>query len=48
MIYLYAGLGVVMLSGIMAIFEVGLKTGQSLLPMPNDTYVGGEEKDMYG
>ena len=32
MVYLYAGLGVVMLSGIMAIFEMGLAlTGQTLL-----------------
>lgn len=32
MVYLYAGLGVAMLSGIMAIFEMGLAvTGQSLL-----------------
>ena len=39
MVYLYAGLGVVMLSGIMAIFEMGLSlTGQSLLPMPVNTY----------
>ena len=46
MVYLYAGLGVVMLSGIMAIFEMGLSlTGQSLLPMPNDTYVGSPEKE---
>ena len=32
MVYLYAGLGIAMLSGIMAIFEMGLAvTGQSLL-----------------
>ncbi|WP_226424538.1 hypothetical protein [Synechococcus sp. MU1617] len=37
--YLYAGMGVVMLTGIMAIFEMGLSlTGQSLLPMPVDSY----------
>ena len=39
MVYLYAGLGMVMLSGIMAIFEMGLSlTGQSLLPTPADKY----------
>ena len=39
MVYLYAGMGVVMLTGIMAIFEMGLSlTGQSLLPMPDDSY----------
>ena len=39
MVYLYAGLGMVMLSGIMAIFEMGLSlTGQSLLPTPADPY----------
>ena len=39
MVYLYAGLGVMMLSGIMAIFEMGLAvTGQSLLRSPEDVY----------
>ena len=39
MVYLYAGMGVVMLTGIMAIFEMGLSlTGQSLLPTPPDPY----------
>ena len=39
MVYLYAGLGVVMLSGIMAIFEMGLSLmGQSMLPSPVDKY----------
>ena len=39
MVYLYAGLGVVMLSGIMAIFEMGLSLmGQSMLPTPPDVY----------
>ena len=39
MVYLYAGMGVVMLTGIMAIFEMGLSlTGQSLLPTPADPY----------
>ena len=42
MVYLYAGLGMVMLSGIMAIFEMGLSlTGQSLLPIPADPYFAG-------
>lgn len=45
MVYLYAGMGVVMLTGIMAIFEMGLSlTGQSLLPMPPDPYVGSGEQ----
>ena len=45
MVYLYAGLGAVMLSGIMAIFEMGLSlTGQSLLPTPVDTYIGSSEQ----
>ena len=40
MVYLYAGMGVVMLTGIMAIFEMGLSLmGQSLLPIPADPYV---------
>ena len=40
MVYLYAGMGVVMLTGIMAIFEMGLSlTGQSLLRMPADPYL---------
>ena len=39
MIYLYAGLGVAMLAGIMAVFEMGLSlTGSSLLPGPEDPY----------
>ena len=39
MVYLYAGMGVVMLTGIMAIFEMGLSLmGQSLLPTPTDQY----------
>ena len=34
-----------MLSGIMAIFEMGLSlTGQSLLPVPSDTYIGSPEQ----
>jgi hypothetical protein len=41
MIYLYAGLGIAMLSGIMAIFEMGLAvTGQSLLRSPEESYFG--------
>ena len=40
MVYLYAGLGVLMLSGIMAIFEMGLSlTGQSMMPTPPDIYL---------
>ena len=44
MVYLYAGLGVVMLSGIMAIFEMGLSlVGQSMLPTPPDPYQESSE-----
>ena len=40
MVYLYAGLGVLMLSGIMAIFEMGLSlTGMSMMPTPADIYL---------
>ncbi|MDB4653862.1 hypothetical protein OAE35_03070 [Synechococcus sp. AH-551-E02] len=40
MAYLYAGLGVAMLAGIMTIFEMGLAlTGQSLMPSPTDAYL---------
>ena len=40
MVYLYSGLGILMLSGIMAIFEMGLAlTGQSMLPIPSDPYL---------
>ena len=48
MVYLYAGLGVAMLAGIMAIFEMGLAlTGRSLLPSPVDPYLSdGEVKEM--
>ena len=48
MVYLYAGLGVAMLAGIMAIFEMGLAlTGRSLLPSPVDPYLSdGEVKAM--
>ena len=39
MVYLYAGLGIVMLGGIMAIFEMGMSlTGQSMLTLPVDSY----------
>ena len=39
MVYVYAGLGIAMLSGIMAIFEMGIAlTGQSLWPAPADSY----------
>ena len=45
MVYLYAGLGVLMLSGIMAIFEMGLSlTGQSMLPTPSERYL--QESDL--
>lgn len=44
MVYLYAGLGVAMLAGIMAIFEMGLAlTGRSLLPSPPDAYLSDED-----
>ena len=40
MVYLYAGLGVAMLAGIMAVFEMGLAlTGNSVLPSPQDSYL---------
>ena len=40
MAYLYAGLGVAMLGGIIAIFEMGLALkGQSLIPPPADAYL---------
>ena len=43
MVYLYAALGVMMLSGIMAIFEMGLSlTGQSMIPTPPDEYFSGD------
>ena len=39
MVYLYAALGVVMMTGIMAVIEMGLSlSGQSLLLKPNDPY----------
>lgn len=44
MVYLYAGLGVAMLAGIMAIFEMGLAlTGRSLLPAPQDMYLSNAQ-----
>ena len=43
MVYLYAGLGVAMLAGIMAIFEMGLAlSGRSLLPSPPDAYLSDQ------
>tara|TARA_B100000674_G_C37614937_1_gene811576 strand:+ start:240 stop:674 length:435 start_codon:yes stop_codon:yes gene_type:complete len=40
MLYLYAILGIVMMSGIMSIFEMGLSlTGQSMMPTPPDAYL---------
>ena len=45
MVYLYAALGMVMLSGIMAIFEMGLSlTGQSMIPTPPDEYFSDTSK----
>ena len=39
MVYLYAALGMVMMTGIMAVVEMGLSlTGQSLLLKPDDPY----------
>ena len=57
MVYLYAALGVVMMTGIMAVVEMGLSlTGQSLLLKPNDPYrqnlltngVGRRDQKMLG
>ena len=40
MLYLYAVLGILMLSGIMTIFEMGLSlTGRSMIPTPPDAYL---------
>jgi len=39
MAYFYGAMGVAMLAGVMAVFEMGLSlTGQSLLPKPEDPY----------
>ena len=47
MVYLYAGLGLLMLSGIMAIFEMGLSlTGQSMIPTPTDPYLQSTDMKM--
>ena len=47
MVYLYAGLGMLMLSGIMAIFEMGLSlTGQSMMPTPADAYLQNSDMKM--
>ena len=47
MVYLYAGLGVLMLSGIMAIFEMGLSlTGLSMMPTPADIYLQDSDLKM--
>ena len=44
MVYFYALMGVVMMTGIMAIFEMGLAlTGRSLLPSPPDLYSESED-----
>ena len=57
MVYLYAALGVVMMTGIMAVVEMGLSlTGQSLVLKPNDPYqqnllangVGRRDQKMLG
>lgn len=57
MVYLYAALGVVMMTGIMAVVEMGLSlTGQSLLLNSNDPYrqnlltngVGKRDQKMLG
>ena len=46
MVYLYAGLGIVMLGGIMAIFEMGMSlTGQSMLTQPVDLYFPSNSPD---
>jgi len=40
MLYLYAVLGILMMSGIMPIFEMGLSlTGRSMAPTPPDAYL---------
>ena len=47
MVYLYAGLGVLMLGGIMAIFEMGLSlTGMSMMPTPADIYLQDSDLKM--
>ena len=48
MLYLYAILGIVMMSGIMSIFEMGLSlTGRSMMPTPPDAYLSDASmKDM--
>ena len=48
MLYLYAILGIVMMSGIMSIFEMGLSlTGRSMMPTPPDAYLSDTSmKDM--
>ena len=48
MLYLYAILGIVMMSGIMSIFEMGLSlTGRSMMPTPPDAYLSDVSmKDM--
>ena len=44
MVYFYAVMGVMMMTGIMAIFEMGLSlTGQSLLPNPPDKYLSSND-----
>ena len=49
MVYLYAALGVVMMTGIMAVVEMGLSmTGQSFLFKPNDPYLQHLKSDAVG
>ena len=47
MAYLYAAMGVMMLTGIMAIFEMGMSlTGQSLMPNAPNEYLSKKNKVM--
>ena len=49
MVYLYAALGVVMMTGIMAVVEMGLSlTGQSFLLKPDDPYRQNLRSDAVG
>ena len=49
MVYLYAALGAVMMTGIMAVLEMGLSlTGQSLLLKPEDPYYQGRMVNSVG
>ena len=47
MAYLYAAMGVMMLTGIMAVFEMGMSlTGQSLLPNVPNEYLSKDNENM--